>query len=162
MAVIKGKWKWNDAIVQPEGVAEYPVVSINFTSNGQSFNGIDACLSFGGEWIGYIGSSGPVWVYDNTGGSISGSSIRGWQDEAYKIIDFGNSDVETADDFYQILMQNATEYIEALEEYNTKAINLNQLKRVYDNLNDKISAVNNGGSGGSNLSLKNGEGACSL
>lgn len=159
MAIIKGKWKWNDTIVQTEGVIEFPGVGVSFTSNGETFNSIDMCLIPGGEWVGYIGSSGPVWVYDSTGYQ-NGGAFQGWQNEAYKIIDFGNSDISVDDEFYKALVANATEYIEVPEEYNTKAINLNQLKRVYDNLNDKISTMSSGSATG--LNLKNGEGACSL
>ena len=138
MAKIKGKWKWNDTFVRPEGGAEYVGTSVNFISNGITFSNMDMCLLSGQEWLGYAGSSGMTWVYDQTG---SQAGFQGWLNEAYKIMDFGNSDVSVDDEFYQVLVANANEYIEVPEEYNTKAINLNQLKRVYDNLNAKITGL---------------------
>lgn len=144
MATIKGKWKWNDTIVHPESLEDYFYMDydISFISNGETFNGIELNTADDQLYIMYMGSSDPNFVYDGTGNM--GGSVIGWQNEAYRIIDFGESDITIDDGVYGTLIANATEYIEVPEEYNTKAINLNQLKRVYDNLNDKISNMSSG------------------
>lgn len=139
MATIKGKWKWNDTMPLS---AEVIVGDFNciFGSNGITHQGMEIYLVPSNNY-GYIfyydpSQGGPptqVWDSDN-----------GWMNEAYKIMDFGDSDITIDDGVYDTLIANATEYIEVPEEYNTKAINLNQLKRVYDNLNDKISNMSSG------------------
>jgi hypothetical protein len=106
MALIKGKWKWKSSLALPDGGIEFPSAMVEFTSNGTTFNGVDMCLIPGGEWVGYIDSSGINWVYDSTG-SMNGGTFQGWQNEAYRIIDFGSNDIEVSDEFYQALVNNA-------------------------------------------------------
>ena len=106
MALIKGKWKWKSSLALPTGAPEYSGVMTEFTSNGMTFYGMDLCLCPGGEWVGYIDSSGINWVYDSTG-SQNGGAFQGWQNEEYRTIDFGSDEIEVSDEFYQVLVNNA-------------------------------------------------------
>ena len=99
MALIKGKWKWKSSLALPAGGIEFPGAMVEFTSNGKTFYGMDLCLIPDGEWAGYIDSSGINWVYDSTG-SMNGGAFQGWQNEAYRTIDFGSNDIEVSDEFY--------------------------------------------------------------
>lgn len=135
MAIIKGKWIWNNtsALIQPEGTEQYYEENVIFTSNGETFSGLRISTELGTDYI-YYGSDaiyeyGGWWSY-----SLGCDSY-----ETYKEMDFGESGVTISDGLYATIAANATPYIPV--DYSTKAINLDQLKLVYDNLNNKIPSL---------------------
>ena len=98
MATIKGKWLLNSSI----DTDTFFSGGVPFTSNGQNFLGFYVVefpsARFGLEYI--TPSSDRLQVY---------YGASGWEDEAYRTVDFGNADVEAYDEFYTWLTTNVTQ-----------------------------------------------------
>lgn len=95
MATIKGLWVLNKIISRPS--LDKPDIRISFTSNGE-----ECCMmsiNVGGLYY-YLISGNDYHVYYN-------DDI--WIDEAYRTVDFGTTEQEVADEFYEWFTANASQ-----------------------------------------------------
>lgn len=96
MATISGVWVFKD--VSSAEYAGFADVTVNFTSNGEDFVGMEAYA----QPIHYIKSDG------SSVAALCADSTWYWV-EAYRTVDFGESEQEVSDDFYTWFTTNATQ-----------------------------------------------------
>ena len=101
MAAIKGRWLWNDVPTFLDAVTIYD--GIDFTSGSEKFKGIQ------------LGTEAPfndlnMMLYTGIGGNPSKIvfSMNKWEEE-YQTIDFGETEQEVSEEFYNYLIQNANQ-----------------------------------------------------
>lgn len=128
MPTVNGKWKWNDTI------ASTPEISavVNFQSNGRSYNRIDINNISAGP--------APSMLY---GSANQAYDFSGWQNEAYKIIDFGSSTQEVSQNFYDYLTANATKQEEPVVPTTTKTVSSDNLARFKQKCDETYAAIGN-------------------
>lgn len=104
MAKVKGVWVWNDGDNIAEG--DYNV-SVNFTSNGQSYSSM--VLSYGYDGQPFDPARVDFSIkYDSTEVLFATYPYQGsWRNQAYRTVDFGSTEQEVSEDFYNYLIQNA-------------------------------------------------------
>lgn len=113
MKTVKGKWTFNDVLTDANIYQE-----INFSTDGTNFGGGNSWndLSIGntgvapfrvvafGWWDGETSNAQDVYSFEEYDGGII---QPGWYDEAYKTIDFGETEQTVSDEFYAWLVENA-------------------------------------------------------
>ena len=93
MAKIKGKWKLNEKLNYISARA-WVVFECNLTKYvGMMFSDTLPCLTY------HVDLSGTTAVYDSA-----------WEDEAYRVVDFGKNEQYVPDDWYEVFTSSA-EYI---------------------------------------------------
>lgn len=101
MATIKGVWIFNETLS-----SKLPSDAlVIFTSNNtEYFRMIDSYNSYNGDMLVYEKTSGngaPVYFF----------SDGRWAQEAYRTVDFGETEQEVSEEFYEWFTANATEQI---------------------------------------------------
>ena len=91
MATVKGVWVFNDLLTFPVTVTQN---NISVTSNGEQIIGIQVTSN--------------SMNYYRTADSVTAYGRDTWSKEAYKTVDFGETEQEVSDDFYTWLTANAT------------------------------------------------------
>lgn len=100
MATIKGKWLFDEYIAYTSYITF--VENVTFTSNGKTFNSINST---------YYESSGKYYIdYDET--EVFDGKVESWTNEAYRTVDFGETEQTISDTFYNWLTANATQQTE--------------------------------------------------
>lgn len=108
MATIKGKWFFNEVLVLPEEnvYAGNFDGTILFVSNGRGYTMIDVHPE---------DAPFPVTYYydanDERDSPYGDFGERGWRNEAYRTIDFGETEWTVSDAFYEWLTANATKVL---------------------------------------------------
>lgn len=109
MAKISGKWQWNE-ILNPDGITVngLTIYEINFTSNSSSYTSIVFSVTSSG----YVAVNYRYFNYDtgsfdivNITESYTNNTIA-----AYRVIDFGATEQEIDDVFYNWFIANAKVY----------------------------------------------------
>ena len=125
MTTIKGKWKWNDVLsTDPIDIGS----KTQFTSNNQTYVSVGVYMPQNDY------DNGMLWYdgQDNNNGGDVYTKMTGWADQRYKVMDFGYS-ADITIDVYNFILANAT-----CLDYDTKMVSVNQLKTVYNKLNNNI------------------------
>ncbi len=122
MATVKGVWVFNETISLTSGITSAGQ-TVNFTTAGYSctkmYKGSD--FDSGDAELCYTGIPNSFdLAYHSVGGH---DGDQGWQDEAYKTVDFGTTEQTVDDTFYTWLTANATH--QATEETNGVTVEYN-------------------------------------
>lgn len=122
MATIKGKWLFNEVLNPPEESFFAGQGDVTFfVSNGTEYT----CI------YGYPEPNNYLIVYGHGADFPYGSNgEHAWQNEAYRTIDFGETEQAVDDTFYEWLTANATKVLETIAD-KLAAIAENE-QRVYD------------------------------
>lgn len=118
MAKVKGIWVFNQIFA--DGEFDLPITGVYFTSYGMEFEGIHPSggLSSSGGYksVMYYKRKGAV-AWDVIAQSSYHGYATGWQNDALRTIDFGETEQTVPDDFYAWFTINATQQEEPeLEE----------------------------------------------
>lgn len=127
MAYIKGEWRWND-VIDFNLFAHYMnnYYYAYFTSNGEDFEEISMGIDLGGSvWIAYKRDGVAIYLspQQNPG------EMSTYVDEAYRTMDFGGTEQEIDDEFYEILTLVAAQILPIAEKLEIIAENV---PKVYE------------------------------
>lgn len=123
MATIKGKWRWDIGAEDTAGYFKTVEEQVSFVSNGEEYVGLIKTTFGGGLEIGYMLNDGSshIFIRDFLGGAPHIT-------ESLRIIDFGETEQEVSEEFYNYLIANAHEL--TIAEKLTKIAENEQ--KVYD------------------------------
>ena len=117
MAKVKGIWVFNQIFA--DGEFDLPITGVYFTSYGMEFEGIHPSggLSSSGGYksVMYYKRKGAV-AWDVIAQSSYHGYATGWQNDALRTIDFGETEQTVPDDFYAWFVVNATQQEEPKPE----------------------------------------------
>ena len=91
MNTIKGVWVFNE---QPDWSYVPTEVAVNFTSNGAAY-------------VGMTQTAHPLVYMAESGDNVAANDGGRWFDEAYRTVDFGETEQEVPVDFYDWFTANA-------------------------------------------------------
>lgn len=116
MAKIKGVWVFNEKFA--DGEFDLTATGISFTSYNMEFEGIHPSggLSSNGEYksVMHYKRKG-VAYWDVIAQSSYHGYANGWQNDAFRTVDFGETEQTVSDDFYAWFIVNATQQAEPEE-----------------------------------------------
>ena len=102
-AELSGKWQWNESLSNPNDIGNAGAPSVNFVSNGKEYDSYTFFYDKATDsQIQYRVDSSSDLVYEN----------GVWKDEAYRILDFGETPQEVDGTFYIYFTANAVPYEE--------------------------------------------------
>ena len=107
MATIKGKWKWNDVVYCNGGEPHEEYSVVGFKSNDIEFAEIDRVWNTGYHHLFYVTDDKQ---YIEVGTNINEGDDSYTVDEAYRVMDFGETEQEISEELYEFIFANATEY----------------------------------------------------
>ena len=102
-AELSGKWQWNETLSDPRNIGNAGAPSVNFVSNGKEYDFYTFFYDKATD------SQVQYWV-DSSFDLVYENGV--WKDEAYRILDFGETPQEVDGTFYVYFTANAVPYEE--------------------------------------------------
>lgn len=137
---VSGVWVWNDGdnIYERDGT-----VSVNFTSNGQSYSSM--VFSYGYDGPDFDPARVDFSIkYDTTEVLFATYSYQGsWSNQAYRTVDFGSIEQEVSQEFYNYLIQNANQGGEEPVNDVVKTVSSDNLARFKQKCDETYAAIGN-------------------
>lgn len=128
MATIQGKWKWND-IVNCNWITDHPGdYAISFESNGTRFSGINTDWMAGYHALYYFNENTYVTVGESKNEGDSFYTVE----EAYRIMDFGETEQDIDHALYQFITDNAEPYVAPITPAEKLVMIAENQQKVYD------------------------------
>lgn len=140
---VSGTWTWNDAPNVSTSINQ----AVNFTSNSSNFNEINTA------------ASRLNYTYTDGGSTETVYRNNTWSNDAYKTVNFGSTEQEVSEEFYNYLTQNAVQ--DGGDEpvpTTTKTVssdNLARFKQKCDETYAKIGDAGNDGTDGQPYAIIN-------